>query len=151
MTAARRPSASSTDRRKWVVVVLPLVPVTPTTARRRDGWPWKAAATGPMAARTSSTTTWGTSTWGTSTSTKRSTSRATAPAATAWAAKSWPSAVAPRTQQNSVPGHDGTRVVADGHDLGAFRVSPYGANLNVAEQPTEQHAVPMVSSRRSRA
>ncbi len=48
-------------------------------------------------------------------------------------------------------GHDGSGVVADGHDLGALRVSPYGAYFNVAEQPTESHAVPMVSSVRSRA
>ena len=39
MTSARRPSASSTALSRWVVVVLPLVPVTPTTARRREGWP----------------------------------------------------------------------------------------------------------------
>jgi hypothetical protein len=39
MTAACRPSASRTARSRWVVVVLPLVPVTPTTARRADGSP----------------------------------------------------------------------------------------------------------------
>ena len=52
-----RPADSKTGRRSWVVVVLPLVPVTPMTVSRRDGWPQWAAAIGPMAARTSSTVT----------------------------------------------------------------------------------------------
>jgi hypothetical protein len=38
-------------------VVLPFVPVTPTTAIRRDGYAKKAAETGPMAARTEGTST----------------------------------------------------------------------------------------------
>ncbi len=50
------------------------------------------------------------------------------------------------------PGDDGSGVVADGHDLGAVQVTPNGACLYLPEQPTESHAVPMVSSSvRSRA
>jgi hypothetical protein len=98
MSPVDQPWASRIERSRWVVVVLPFVPVTPTTRSSRDGWPWKAAANGAMAARTDATCT-----WVASTGTGRSTSRAAAPAVTACAAKSWPSARCPGTQQNSVP------------------------------------------------
>ena len=120
MTAAGRPAASSTDRSRCVVVVLPFVPVTPTTSRSRDGWPWKAAAAGPIAracrrhdglhhrCRAAS----------------RSHSSATAPASTARSAKSCPSTTAPGTQQNSEPCRDGAGVVHDPGHLDAHRHRP---------------------------
>ena len=106
ITSAGRPSARRTAPSRWVVVVLPLVPVTPTTDNRRDGWSKKAAAAGARAARESVTSTWGTSAPGPAAgrSTSSSTTRATAPAATARAAKRCPSKRDPRTQKNSAPG-----------------------------------------------
>ena len=44
-----RPAASRTALIMWVVVVLPLVPVTPTMVICRAGWPKKAAASMAMA------------------------------------------------------------------------------------------------------
>ena len=38
------------------MVVLPFVPVTPTTTRCSEGLPWKLAASGAIAARVSATT-----------------------------------------------------------------------------------------------
>ena len=92
------PAASSTSRTRKAVVVLPLVPVIPTTRSSAVGSPWKRAAAGPIAARTSSTTT-----SGTPRPSGRSHTSATAPRSTASGAKSWPSAVKPRTQKKSVP------------------------------------------------
>ena len=80
-------------------VVLPLVPVTPTTSRSRDGWPASAAAASAMPTRASATTA-----WGTASSSGRSTITAAAPRATASGAKSWPSARVPRRAQNRAPG-----------------------------------------------
>ena len=94
-----RPAASSSARTSHVVVVLPLVPVTPTTGRRAVGSPWKRAAAAAMAARTSSTRT-----SGTPRPSGRATTSAAAPRATASGAKSCPSRVKPGTQKNSVPG-----------------------------------------------
>ena len=101
ITSADRPSARRTAPSRWVVVVLPLVPVTPTTDNRLDGWPKKAAAAGARAARESATSTCGTAA---GCSTSSSTTSATAPAATARAAKWCPSKRDPRTQKNRVPG-----------------------------------------------
>ena len=81
------------------VVVLPLVPVTPTNFKSRDGKPQKAAATGPRAWRTE-----GTTTCGTGSSRTCSHRRATAPRASASAAKSWPSERLPLMQAKSAPG-----------------------------------------------
>jgi hypothetical protein len=53
----RRPSASRIARIRWAVVVLPFVPVIPTTVRRAVGSPEKRAAACAMAARTSCTRT----------------------------------------------------------------------------------------------
>ena len=39
-----KPACSKIDASRCVVVVLPVVPVTPTTVMAADGWPWKAAA-----------------------------------------------------------------------------------------------------------
>ena len=129
MTSASRPSASRTALSRWVVVVLPLVPVTPTTASRRDGCRWRAAAARAMAARLSATTTWGTVD---AASTGRSHSRATAPAATAWGAKSWPSAIRPRTQQNSDPGRTSRDVAVMAVDVGAAAGSPRSSTTSTS-------------------
>ncbi len=80
-------------------MVLPFVPVMPTTGSRAVGSPRQRAAATAIAARTSSTTT-----SGTPSSSGRSTTSAAAPRATASGAKSWPSRVKPGTQKNSVPG-----------------------------------------------
>ncbi len=95
----RRPAASSIPRRRKAVVVLPLVPVIPTTGSRAVGSPWNRAAAGAIAARTD-----GTRTSGTPRPSGRSTTSATAPRATASRARSCPSRVKPGTQKNSVPG-----------------------------------------------
>ena len=81
------------------MVVLPLVPVTPTTASSIVGSPWKAAASGAIAARASATCT-----SGTPRSSCRSTTRAAAPDSTAACAKSWPSVFIPSKQKKRVPG-----------------------------------------------
>ena len=92
------PAVSSTSRMRKAVVVLPLVPVMPATCSRDVGSPKKREATGPIVARTSSTTTSGTprpsGRWHTS---------AAAPRSTASGAKSWPSTLKPGTQKKSVP------------------------------------------------
>src|SRR5215207_10503181 len=98
------PAASRTACTRCVTVVLPAVPVTPTTYNSCDGSPQNAAATGPSARRTSGTTSWGACTWGVGSVRGRSTSRATAPASSAAGARSWPSTRVPGTQQNSAPG-----------------------------------------------
>ena len=95
----RRPAASSRWRTRKAVVVLPFVPVMPTTSSSAVGWPWKRAAAGPIAARTSSTTT-----SGTPSPSGRSHTSAAAPRATASGAKSWPSERNPGTQKKSAPG-----------------------------------------------
>ena len=58
-----------------MVVVLPLVPVTPSTRIARDGWPYSVAATGPSARAHAAAT----RAWATSSGNGRSTSSATAP------------------------------------------------------------------------
>ena len=93
------PAASSIARVSQAVVVLPLVPVMPTTRSSAVGSPWKRAAACAIAARMSST--W---TSGTPSPSGRQTTSAAAPRATASGAKSWPSRVKPGTQKNSVPG-----------------------------------------------
>ena len=94
-----RPAASSSERTRKAVVVLPFVPVIPTTGSRAVGSPWKRAAAIAIAARTSSTCT-----SGTPRPSGRATTSAAAPRATASGANSWPSRVKPGTQKNSVPG-----------------------------------------------
>ena len=81
------------------VVVLPLVPVMPTTGSRAVGSPWKRAAATAIAERTSST-----QTSGTPSPSGRATTSAAAPRSTAPGAKSWPSRVKPGTQKNTKPG-----------------------------------------------
>ncbi len=80
------------------MVVLPLVPVTPTTESSRDGSPYQRDAASAIARRTEGTTTCGAPTPG-----SRSQTMAAAPAATAAAAKSCPSNESPGTQKKSVP------------------------------------------------
>ena len=93
------PVSSSRWRTRNAVVVLPLVPVIPTTFSRAVGSPWKAAAAGPIASRTL-----GTTTSGTPRSSGRSHTSAAAPRSTASGAKSWPSARKPGTQKKRAPG-----------------------------------------------
>ena len=81
------------------MVVLPFVPVMPTTVSSPLGCSKNASAAAAIALRAEST-----SSWGTSTSSRRSTMSATAPFATAWPAKSCPSAVNPGTHTCSAPG-----------------------------------------------
>ena len=79
----RVPVCSSRWRTRKAVVVLPLVPVIPTTRRVAVGSPWKAAAAGPIASRTL-----GTTTSGTPRPSGRSHTSAAAPRSTASGAKS---------------------------------------------------------------
>ena len=95
----RIPAASRISRTRKAVVVLPFVPVTPTTRSSAVGSPENRAASGAIAARASATTT-----CGTASSSSRSTTSAAAPASTASAANSCPSTFSPGTQKNSVPG-----------------------------------------------
>ena len=107
MTTQGIPAVPSTSASMWVVVVLPLVPVTPMTSRRVEGSPWTADATGPRLRRTSATTSRGTSAAppaSESASGSSSTINATAPAATASPVKRCPSTCSPRTQANRSPG-----------------------------------------------
>ena len=83
---------------RYVTVVFPFVPVTPTIVIESAGRPNTSAAAGPIAARTD-----GTSSCGTAASRRRSTSSATAPAAIASRACRCPSSCAPGTQKKSEP------------------------------------------------
>jgi len=58
-SAVWRPAACRSSRIRKALVVLPFVPVMPTTARRAVGSPWKRAAIGAIAARTDATCTSG--------------------------------------------------------------------------------------------
>ena len=126
----RVPVASSSARVRKPVVVLPLVPVMPTTASRAVGSPFSRAATGAIAARTSSTTT-----SGTPRPSGRCTTSATAPRSIACGAKSCPSRVNPGTQKKRLPGLHGARVVGERRhlDLGRRRA------LAVAQEVPQQH------------
>ena len=84
------------------VLVLPFVPVTPTSVSARAGWAKKRAATSASAARVSATRT--TATCAGRVAGASSTSSALAPASIAWARKRWPSVFAPRSATNSAPG-----------------------------------------------
>ena len=92
------PAAANRPATRCAVVVLPLVPVTPTTRRARDGSPYQRAAMSAMARRTE-----GTTTCGALTPVSRSHTSAAAPASTAAAANAWPSNESPGTQKKSVP------------------------------------------------
>ena len=96
----RMPAASSAAVARNEVVVLPSVPVIPTTASSALGSPYHQAAAVARAGRVSSTTSCGRSTSGRA----RSTSATEAPARAAAATKSWPSAWRPGTATNSDPG-----------------------------------------------
>ena len=80
------------------MVVLPLVPVTPTTRSSREGSPYQREAMSAIARRTE-----GTMTCGASTPVSRSQTSAAAPASTAAAANLCPSNESPGTQKKSVP------------------------------------------------
>ena len=99
ISRASRPAARSRPAISRTTVVLPLVPVTPVTSRRRQGCPCTAALAGPSARRTESTTR-----FGTLAGSARSVSRPTAPAETASPAYRWPSSAAPGMHANSAPG-----------------------------------------------
>ena len=100
-----RPAASNMAASRKAVVVLPFVPVTPTTASCSLGRPQSTCASGPSAARTRSARTCGSATAGSG----RSTSSAIAPRAAASDASSCPSRDDPGTQAKSVPGETWSR------------------------------------------
>lgn len=60
ISAAVRPAARSPDSTRYVVVVLPAVPVIPTTVSRSDGLPYTVAATEPSTVRGAGCTSVGT-------------------------------------------------------------------------------------------
>src|SRR4029453_2859537 len=127
-----RPDASSTGQSRWVTVVLPDVPVTPTTTRSCDGLPQKAADSGPIALRTL-----GTMTCGTASGNTWSTTSATAPAATAAPASSCPSPPAPRTANQWAP----PRPPAPRRDGGAGELMPVHPRApDTKEQRPRAHA-----------
>ena len=95
----RTPAASRISLTRKAVVVLPLVPVTPTTFSSPVGSPQNRAARGAIAARASPTTT-----SATPSPSARSTTNPTAPASTAAAANRCPSTFSPGTQKNNAPG-----------------------------------------------
>src|SRR5919198_1315087 len=97
-----RPAAASPARIRKVVVVLPLVPVTPSIDIAAAGWPYTWAAIEPSTARTAGTTSTGTST-DSSAAPALSVSTATAPAATASAAKETPCVARPGSAANRSP------------------------------------------------
>ena len=78
------PAAASPASRKWAVLVLPLVPVTPWMRSSRAGKPWNHALSGALTARGSGTTREGSSVAG------RSLIATTAPACAARSSKSSP-------------------------------------------------------------
>ena len=95
-----------------MVVVLPLVPVTPSTRIANDGSPWKRAASGPSTARTDATRACGTSSGSHSLDEERDRAgrdrrrRVVVPVGDR-----------PGMQQNSAPGRDLAAVVHDRRDL----------------------------------
>ncbi len=99
MMPERSPAAAAIRSSRYVVVVFPFVPVTPSTRIARAGSPWNRAQSGPSTLRTEPTRA-----CGTSTSSQRSTRHAVAPAATAAIVWSCPSVCAPGIQQKSAPG-----------------------------------------------
>ncbi len=84
ISPVRVPAASRAATASMDVVVLPSVPVTPTTARSRLGSPYHQAADRARAAGLPATTSWGRATSGTG----RSTIAAAAPRAAALATNS---------------------------------------------------------------
>ena len=98
-SAAGTPAAAKMPATRCAVVVLPLVPVTPTTVRSRDGSPYQRAAMSAMARRTDGTT----HLRQRDAPVARSQTSAAAPAAAARAANSCPSKLSPGTQKKSVP------------------------------------------------
>ena len=141
------PAASSRWRTRNAVVVLPLVPVMPTTRSSAVGSPWKRAAAGPIAARTS-----GTSTSGTPRPSGRSHTSAAAPRSTASGAKSWPSARKPGTQKNSVPGRTRGCSSRPGPDLDlGGRPSPISSRRFMARRSLGAPGPRQALRRRSRS
>ena len=101
---ADSPCASSAAWMSSVVVVLPFVPVTPTTVSRSDGYPSCAAAIDDSARRAEGTSTTGAPSARSVSPRPCSATSAAAPAATAAAAKSCPSARRPGMQTKRSPG-----------------------------------------------
>ena len=97
----RMPAASKTDAIRYAVVVLPLVPVIPTTASSWLGWRKNAAAATASASRASSTDVHGTGTPGGAASSEIT---ASAPRSMAWRANVAPSARSPFMATNTCPG-----------------------------------------------
>ena len=94
------PAASKIDRSRYAVVVLPLVPVMPTTWSDPLGWPDTRSASTASARRASGTTTHGTLK---PPGSGASATTATAPRATACAANCVPSLFWPRSATNTEP------------------------------------------------
>src|SRR5215213_759386 len=139
-----RPAARRTASRRYVVVVLPFVPVTPISCRSRAGEPYTCADTAPRTARGSATTTAGSvHPWPTSRrAPSRSVTTATAPDACTAAAKSAPCARAPGSAAYRSPGRTEreSRVTpvtwtatADGSS--AVRSAPAASATDAREQP----------------
>ena len=103
------PAASSAATARNAVVVLPSVPVMPTTASSWLGSPYHHAAALARAAGARSTMSWGSATSGSA----RSTTAAAAPARAAASTYSCPSTCRPGIATNSEPVVDGARVVGD--------------------------------------
>ena len=103
-----------------MVVVFPLVPVTPTTGSVSVGLPQNSSETVASAARASATTI-----CGVGRSSRRSATSATAPFATASAAQSCPSTPEPRTQKKTLPGR--TRPASTTRSWTTLRPSPTSA------------------------
>ncbi len=101
ITVVAKPPASSTEASMWVTVVLPLVPVTPTVANERAGWPNNEQARRAIDGRARPAPT---TICTASSSRGHSTTRATAPRLRADAANWCPSDALPGTQQNTAPG-----------------------------------------------
>src|SRR4051812_13673331 len=123
----RRPAASRMAYIRKAVVVLPLVPVIPTTSSCALGRPKKASAATASALRDDET-----SSWGTSRGRNRSTASATAPRSTAISAKSCPSARNPGTPPGAAPGGARGEVVPGARDRG--RGGGGGAGPRVARR-----------------
>ena len=99
ITPVGQPARSRIAASRWVVVVLPFVPVTPTIVSRPDGWPPERGGDGPDRQPGVGHDQLGHRRRRAGRSRRWSTRSADAPAATASGAKRWPSTCSPRMQQ----------------------------------------------------
>ena len=127
-----RPAASNTDASRYVVVVLPLVPVTPTTVScfaRMTGENRRPARRARGARRTSAATA-----RPTPAGAGDSATIASAPRRMASAANDAPSARWPRMATKTVPRETARRVVRDARDHGALLPGRLDAQTRVGRQ-----------------